>query len=347
MSRPLRVDQPGLWHHVTNRGNARQDIFRGDGDRAHFLELLAELGERYQLRVHAYVLMPNHYHLLVETPAGNLSRAIQWLNTSYGVWFNRRHQRVGHLFQGRFRSVVIEGGAWAAQLSEYVHLNPVRIEELGWGKAQRQAERIGVGAAPSPPVVAERLRRLRAYRWSSYRAYAGYARPPEWLCMETILAAAGANPAQRQAAYRRRVEGAVRQSVPPTVWEQLQAGLALGSAEFARKVQQWLEPEREKPAKRPLRARASFGEIVAWVEREKGEPRARFWRRRGDWGRALALWAGRRYAGMTLADLGQEAGMDYGAVAMLVRRFVARARRDKELAARQAKLMQEMFNVKM
>jgi hypothetical protein len=139
----------------------------------------------------------------------------------------------------------------------------------------------------------------------------------------------------------------VRQSVPPAVWEQLQAGLALGSAEFAGKVQQWLGPQREKPAKRPLRARASFWEIVAWVEREKGEPQARFWRRRGDWGRALALWVGRRYGGLSLRELGREAGMDYGAVAMLVRRFVARAGPDRETAARQAKLAQEMFNVKM
>jgi REP element-mobilizing transposase RayT len=346
MTRPLRVDQPGLWHHVTHRGNARQAIFLGDGDRAHYLGLLAELGERYELRVHAYVLMPNHYHLLVETPVGNLSRAIQWLSISYCVWFNRRHQRVGHLFQGRFRSIVVEGGAWAAQLSEYVHLNPVRTAELGWGKAQRQAERTGVGAAPSPAMVAERLKRLRTYQWSSYRAYAGYARPPEWLVLETILGAAGSDSAGRQAAYRRRVEGAVQQSVPPTVWERLQAGLALGSAEFADRVRRWLKPEREKPAKRPLRARASLSDIVAWVEREKGEPRAAFWRRRGDWGRPLALWAGRRYGGMTLRELGQAAGMDYGAVTMLVRRFVARAGRDQELAARQGRLVQEMFNVK-
>ena len=242
---------------------------------------------------------------------------------------------------------MVEGGAWAVKVSEYLHLNPVRVEELGWGKAQRQAERTGGAAAPSPQVVRERLRRLRTYRWSSYRAYAGYARPPKWLGLEPLLGAAGARLAAGQAAYRRHVEGSVRQSLPPTLWEQRQVGLALGSEEFARQVRRWLAPERERPAKRQLRARVSFPEILAWVEGAKGEPRAAFWRRRGDGGRALALWAGRRYAGLTLRELGQAAGMDYGAVAVLVRRFGERARRDKQLAAWQAKLAEEMFNVKM
>ena len=101
------------WYHVTARGNERRAIFRDDRDRTRFVELLGELTERFGVRVHAYVLMDNHYHLLVSTPQGNLSAAMQWLGVSYSVWFNRRHGRAGHLFQGRFKAVVLEGGAAA------------------------------------------------------------------------------------------------------------------------------------------------------------------------------------------------------------------------------------------
>src|SRR5262245_7521982 len=104
MARPLRIERPGGRYHVTARGNERRAIYRDDRDRLRFLELLGEARERYGVRVHAYVLMDNHFHLLVETPEANLSRAMQWLNVSYSVWFNRRRDRSGHLFQGRFHS---------------------------------------------------------------------------------------------------------------------------------------------------------------------------------------------------------------------------------------------------
>ena len=97
MARPLRIERPGAGYHVTARGNERKAIFRDAPDRFHFLELLAELTQRYRVRAHAYVLMDNHFHLLLETPEANLSRAMQWLGVGYSVWFNRRHERVGHL----------------------------------------------------------------------------------------------------------------------------------------------------------------------------------------------------------------------------------------------------------
>src|SRR4051794_24695000 len=100
MARPLRVHRSDIWYHVTGRGTERRAIFRGDRDRRHLIDLFAAAVERFGLRIHAYVLMPNHYHLLLETPQQNLSRAMQWINVSYSVWFNRIHQRVGPLFQG-------------------------------------------------------------------------------------------------------------------------------------------------------------------------------------------------------------------------------------------------------
>lgn len=110
MSRPLRINLAGGWYHVTARGHQRRAIYVDVTDRRHYLELLEEMTARHRVDVHAYVLMGNHYHLLVRTPEANLSRAIQWLNVSYSVWWNRRHRQCGSLFQGRFKAVMIEGG---------------------------------------------------------------------------------------------------------------------------------------------------------------------------------------------------------------------------------------------
>src|SRR6266498_2435192 len=133
MARPLRIEQAGGWYHITTRGNERRAIFRSDRDREHFLEVLAEMTRRFGVRLHAYVLMDNHYHLLLQLTEPNLSRAVQWLNVSYSIWFNRRHRRSGHLFQGRFKSVVLDPIQWGLELSRYVHLNPVRVGRMGLG----------------------------------------------------------------------------------------------------------------------------------------------------------------------------------------------------------------------
>src|SRR2546428_6366208 len=134
MARPLRIERPGGRYHVTARGNEQKAIYRDDRDRLHFLELLAESPERFGVRVHGYILMDNHFHLLLETREANLSRAMQWLNVSYSVWFNRRHRRSGHLFQGGFKAIIVEPETWGLGLSRYIHLNPVRGKRLALGQ---------------------------------------------------------------------------------------------------------------------------------------------------------------------------------------------------------------------
>jgi REP element-mobilizing transposase RayT len=191
MARPLRIEKPGGWYHVSARGNERKAIFRDDRDRRHFLEVLAEMVARFRVRLHGYVLMDNHYHLLLELIEPNLSRAVQWLNVSYSIWFNHRHGRSGHLFQGRFKSVVVSPEEWALSLSRYVHLNPVRIQTLGLSKTDRQVQRVGLSPTPNAAQVRERITLLRRYRWSSYRAYIGLERAPEWLECQTVLGLGG------------------------------------------------------------------------------------------------------------------------------------------------------------
>ena len=335
MARPLRVEIKDGWYHVTARGNERRAVFADDTDRRHFLELLGEWVARFGLRLHAYVLMDNHYHLLVQTPQANLSQAMQWLQVSYTVWFNRRHRRAGHLFQGRFKAVVLEESA-AAELSRYLHLNPVRVGALRLGKVARERAAAGIGQAPDAKLVAERLERLRQYRWSSYRSYAGLSQGPTWLTQRKVLAMLGGGADQQRCqAYRRFVEEAIREGVMPSPWERLQAGLVLGSAEFVRRMRHRLRGNaKEQAGLRQLRERVSFDRVVAVVERLKGERWTAFRDRYGDWGRDLALYLGRKRCGMRLRELAAAAGgLDYGSVSGAVRRFEQRLQRDEQLAA--------------
>ena len=341
MARPLRIERPGGRYHVTARGNERKAVYRDDSDRFHFLELLSEATERFGLRIHAYVLMDNHFHQLVETPEANLSRAMQWLNVSYSVWFNRRHNRIGHLFQGRFKSLVIEDDAGWQEVARYLHLNPVRLAGLELNKRQQAASRRTGIAAPSTTLVAERLTRLRQYRWSSYRSYAGYETGVNWLWRQPLdRICGGRTPAERCAAVRQYTEQPVRQGVLERPWDRLIGGLVLGSEAFARQLRKRLRANgREQPALRKLEQRLKWEHIVRALEQVKGEKWGDFSQRYGDWGRDAALWLGRRRGRYTLGELGQLAGgMDYAAVGQAVSRFAKRVQSTAELRHRLSKI---------
>ncbi len=130
MSRPLRIQYPGAVYHVTCRGNERKEIFREDQDRITFLELLMDSQEIYQVKLYAWVLMENHFHLLLETPLGNLDQFMRRFNISYTGCFNRKYQRVGHLYQGRYKSILVEKENYLSELSRYIHLNPIRVQGM-------------------------------------------------------------------------------------------------------------------------------------------------------------------------------------------------------------------------
>ena len=156
MARQLRLEYEGALYHVTARGNGRQAIYLDDTDRRRFLDLLGQEIEQQQWRCYAYCLMDNHYHLLLETPEGNLSRGMRRLNGTYTQAFNRRHERVGHVLQGRFTSILVDKDAYLLELCRYIVLNPVR---------------------------AKLVRTVHAWPWSSYRATAGRASIPPWLAV--------------------------------------------------------------------------------------------------------------------------------------------------------------------
>ena len=228
MARPLRIEYEGAVYHITSRGNARERIFLTDSDCIEFLDVLGHVVARFGWICHAYCLMSNHYHLLIETPSPNLSRGMQLLNGVYTQRFNRAMQRSGHIFQGRFKAILVERESHLLELARYVVLNPVRAK-----------------AAPS----------ACAWPWSSYRATAGQVEAPEFLTIDWILSQFGAKRASAMRAYRQFVS----QGRGVSVWEGLRAGSLLGSDEFIgqmkpRLAEAPLDPNilrREQDAARP------------------------------------------------------------------------------------------------
>ena len=320
MARPVRVDVAGGWYHITARGIERRTIFEDERDHAHFLELLPALRERYGVEIHAYVLLGNHYHLLIRTPQANASAAIQWLNVSYSLWFNRRRQRVGHVFQGRFASVLISGeGAWCLAVSAYLHLNPIRTKSAGLGKQTNRAEARGL-AKFDRAAVRRRLKQLQAFRWSSYGAYAGLGPAPDWLTTQVLLERSGG-----RKAYRRYVQQYVVRGACPEGLEGFGVQLALGSAAFLAQMKHWVgRVTKEQPERKQVLKRVTVADVVAVVERQRGEPWAEFAQRHGDWGRELVLYLARQRTGLTLKEIGTALGIaEYKTVGKAVERFTS------------------------
>lgn len=200
MARPLRLDFAGAVHHVTSRGNERRNIFRCDADRRMFLHFLALAVNRFRWSVSAYVLMTNHFHLVIETREANLSRGMHWLNTSYAGWFNHKHKRTGHLFQGRFHSFLIEKSSYFTEVLRYVVMNPVR---------------------------AKMVTRPEDHPWSSFRATAGLEAAPDWLDSESALAMFGPDCESAGIAYQRFVAAFLDSD--ESLWDRVQHGIFLGS----------------------------------------------------------------------------------------------------------------------
>ncbi|MEK6593579.1 MAG: transposase [Pseudomonadota bacterium] len=207
MARPLRLELAGALYHVTSRGDGREDIFLSDEDRVAWLETLAEVCKRFNWVCHAYCQMTNHYHLVIETPDANLSKGMRQLNGVYTQRFNRSHRRVGHVFQGRFKAILVEKDSYLLELARYVVLNPLR---------------------------AKMVRRIENWPWSSYRASCGQAAKPDWLQVDFVLSQFGAHRARAIAKYVAFVHEGARL---PSVWGQLQGQVYLGSEAFVGKMQ--------------------------------------------------------------------------------------------------------------
>lgn len=211
MARPLRIEYHGALYHVTSRGDGRDDIYLDDEDKEAFLEIVSDVCERFNWVPHAYCLMTNHYHLLLETPDANLSLGMRQLNGVYTQRFNRNHSRVGHVFQGRYKAILVQKESYLLELSRYIVLNPVR---------------------------ARMVRAAKDWPWSSYRATAGFIAKPKWLEVDWILSAFGKNKGIAQESYREFVSEGRNQPAP---WDNLVNQIYLGSEAFVAQAQDMLE----------------------------------------------------------------------------------------------------------
>lgn len=298
-------------------------MFLDDGDRRRFLGAVAQLPERYGLELHAFVLMDNHYHLLVRTTEANLSHAMRWLNVTYAVKFNWAHRCRGTVFQGRFKGVLIQEESQAVEVARYVHLNPVRLGGLGLSKADQRKARVLGCENPGQELIRRRLETLRAHAWSSWRIYMGLEPEPGWLDTRVIgRACGGRSRAERRAALRAYTEQPVRQGVLASPWEGLVGGVVLGDIAYAQKVLSGRKVnEEEQTAVRRMRRRLGWQELVRSAEKIRGEPWDRWAERHGDWGRDGVMYVAVRYGGMRLAEVVGQVGLKYQAAAQAVKRF--------------------------
>ncbi|MCB1734868.1 MAG: transposase [Gammaproteobacteria bacterium] len=207
MARPLRIEFAGALYHVTSRGDRREDIYDDDLDRQAFLNVLGNAVDRFNWICHAYCLMSNHYHLLIETPDANLSQGMRQLNGVFTQKSNRRHGRSGHLFQGRFKAILVDRDAYLLELCRYVVLNPVRA---GMVKLPEQ------------------------WPWSSYRSTMGLDAPVSFLNTETLLSLFGG----RRSLARKRYETFVADGVTKaSIWSELRQQIYLGDERFVARMQ--------------------------------------------------------------------------------------------------------------
>ena len=302
MARALRVQFEGAIYHVTSRGNERRAIFRTDRDRQRFVEILAENVAAHHVRLYAYVLMSNHFHLLIETPRANLCAFMQQFNGAYTTWYNCKHNRSGHLYGGRYKAKLVEGDEYLLRLTRYVHLNPVKIKRV------------------KKRALGERRKLLRGYPWSSYRSYAGLSRKKDKMVdHEPLSDLVSRRRGGREVAYRRYVETGLAEDD-----KELKAALkcsskAIGTGPFCRWIDlqyQRLAEQQGQPldvAMRRMELPASADEVLKAVEDEFGVERADLTRRRSaSDARLVAMKLLKEEAGLTQREVAVRLGLRDG-----------------------------------
>jgi len=328
MARPLRIEYPGAYYHVMNRGNSKQDIFITDGNRATFLRALEDSSQIYDVSVICYVLMSNHFHLIVQTNQANLSEFMRHFLVTYTVRFNRRQKKTGHLFQGRYKSLLVEQDEYLLPLSRCIHLNPVRAK------------------GPENIKIKGLRKYLRDYRWSSFPGFCSTRKRLKWIDYGWLLKAYfGADNTTGRARYRSFVysglDGELKNPFENVVHQSI-----LGTDEFVEwvKGEVSLEPDREVPAIRRLRrsvaAQELLGVIASWYDIEPKEVLER--KKRVAKVRQVAMELCYRYCPMTQKDIGNLFGVDYSTVSQNRRRLKLRIESEDKLKAQFERLEEKI-----
>jgi REP element-mobilizing transposase RayT len=324
MTRPLRVEYPGAYYHVINRGNNQEKIFLNDRDKEKFLEYLGKANRRFFIIIHTYCLMSNHFHLLVETPESNLSMAMQWINVSYATYFNRKRGRHGHLFQGRFKAILIDADEYLKHLSRYIHLNPVRAKMV-----------------PTPST----------YQWSSYAAFIGELKVPPFLETDWLLSNFGKRKKIAQRNYKDFVEGADINTVE-NPHKQITEGFILGDLDFVKWVKETFlsdrQDEKEIPQLKKLKPRIELEIVVDAVCEEFGCTAEQIITkgRKKNKAREIAIHLSRDLSGKSCKDLGLYFGEVSGAlITMMNNRIAQEVAQNRRFKHRLENIKKRIFNI--
>ena len=285
MGRPIRIEYPGALYHITSRGNERRKIFRDKADRMKFLVLLRDYHDRYGILIHAYVLMDNHYHLILETPKGNLLKIMHGVNGGYTNYFNRKYKRVGHLFQGRYRAILVEKDRYLFPLSRYVHLNPVRA-----------------GLVKKPG----------GYLWSSYKGYVGKEKEEDWMEYGWVLSQFAEQRKRAEWKYKTYVEEGLREGAE-NPFKDVYGQIILGGEEFIERVKGGFKGKSlsaEIVERKRLFEHPSMEQILRQVERVFGAREGELLGKgsRSNTARKVALYLAQRYTGLSNREIGGRFG---------------------------------------
>jgi len=224
MGRPLRIEAAGMWYHIMNRGNLRKEIFKSDKDYYKFLDNLVDNCEKFNVEIHSYVLMPNHFHFFLKTNEANLSRFMHRQLTAYTNWFNQKYERVGHLFQGRYKSIVVDNNTYGTEITRYIHLNPVRTKKN------------------SKLSLREKRKLLKSYQWSSYPAMIGRKPAYPFLHVHETLECFGNNYKDQIKSYIDFVDEGIKSFLVSPL-KKIVGQSVLGSPAFVREIQSMLKTE--------------------------------------------------------------------------------------------------------
>jgi len=321
MARQLRIEFPGALYHVLSRGNERNPIFKKDSDRALFIETLKGSAELSGVEVIAYVLMDNHYHMIIETPNANLSRFMRHFGLTYTVRFNKRYGRSGHLFQGRFKAILIEEDPYLMVLSRYIHLNPVRTRE--W--EDRKTE--------------EKWEYLKEYPWSTLPGYIEKKKRTDWIKYDKTMGYF-ANP---QAYKEYMIEGLKATLDSP--FKEIKSQIILGSEGFVDKLKRYLKEEtkmREIPALRTLKKTLSIEDVIKEVGDYFHIKREALISKSGREMRQIAMEMAYRYTNNNQEDIGKVFGVDYSTVSQNRKRLKPKTEKDLKLSKAFDKIVERL-----
>jgi len=312
MARPLRIQYEGALYHVTCRGNERKAIFRGNHDKKVFLELLSDGLKTYHIILFCYVLMDNHFHLFLETPLANLSEFMRWFNITYTSHYNRRHKRSGHLYQGRYKSILVEKDSYLHILSRYIHLNPVRT------KQKKNAS------------LTEKKNYLKSYPWSSLLGYREDTKKDSFVDYAQILETYGGENRKGRKLYWESICNNVSAGID--IKENVIGGSILGSDTFIGWVRDRFLPSkyREIPAVKQLKKYNTKEEVIEALCKEVDKRFDEIKKERGMI-RQIAMDLLYRFGGLTGTEIGEMMGVDYSTVSQGRKRLRETIKRDKGL----------------